>query len=301
MGHLLSRFSRCGLLLFVFPALSVSAAPTDNPQATYRTGVSEVRLIFSASDQNEHTVANLNASDFAVVDRDVIVRKFQSFTRPEFTRLEMSILIDASASMKPHYREEVAQVVELISETSGVADESLSIITFQGLKPSVVCTHHCADIDMTDVLPATPPQGTTPLYDTLIYAADVLSEKHDPQARRIAILFSDGNDTVSKNSASDAIETVLANDVQVYAIRTSSRPNDFLEALVSATGGRTFRLSDGATSVARAVLADFRASYQVTYRLPDRSSGFHTLRILPTHDMNLHFRCRRGYYYPTGR
>ncbi len=302
MGQLLTRFSRCSALaLLACSPLFLRAAPTDIPQPTYRTGVSEVRLIFSASDQNDHAVATLNADDFAVVDRDVIVRKFQSFTRPEFTRLEISILIDASASLKRHYREEIAQVVELISETSGVPDESLSIVTFHGLQPTVICTRRCNAVEIADLLPASAPDGATPLYDTLIFAADLLAQKTQPEARKVVILFSDGEDTVSKNSAADAVEAILANDIQVYAISAGNRANDFLETLASATGGRTFRLSHGAENVAHAVLSDFRLSYQITYKLPDHSSGFHEVHILPTRDMKLHFRCRRGYYYPASR
>jgi hypothetical protein len=49
-----------------------------------------------------------------------------------------------------------------------------------------------------------------------------------------------------------------------------------------------------------AVLEDARASFTVTYKLPNRAPGFHLVRILPTHDLHLQFRCRRGYYYPGG-
>jgi hypothetical protein len=36
----------------------------------------------------------------------------------------------------------------------------------------------------------------------------------------------------------------------------------------------------------------------VTYHLPNHSSGFHQVRILPTHNLNLQFRSRSGYYFP---
>ena len=61
-------------------------APTvagDPPEYTYRTNAIEVRLNFSAMDQNNHGVATLQASDFAVVDKQIIVRNFQSFTRSD--------------------------------------------------------------------------------------------------------------------------------------------------------------------------------------------------------------------------
>jgi hypothetical protein len=36
----------------------------------------------------------------------------------------------------------------------------------------------------------------------------------------------------------------------------------------------------------------------VSYRLPSRAAGFHTVRILPTHNLDLKFRSRSGYYDP---
>jgi len=52
----------------------------------------------------------------------------------------------------------------------------------------------------------------------------------------------------------------------------------------------------GEADILHAVLADLRASYVVTYQLPSRSAGFHALRILPKHNLNLRFHCRRGYF-----
>ena len=155
---------------------------------------------------------------------------------------------------------------------------------------------------MTDFIPESPSGSLTPLYDSLIFAARALSEEKDPQTRRVLILFSDGEDTISQNSATDAVHTLIASDIQFYTVdlnRSGSGGESFLQTLASATAGKTFRLADGADNVANAVLDDFHASYRLTYKVPFRSTGFHTIRILPTRNMNLHFRCRRGYFYPS--
>lgn len=302
MGRLPAhRFTPLALLLPVLWRLCALAAPTEIPEATYRTKVSEVRVTFSATDRYDHPIANLKPDDFAVVDREVIVRNFRSFTRAEFTQLNISVLIDASASVTPHYREEILQVIDLLSRTAGVPEEDLSIASFRGLEAMAICKGNCRASHAIEQLPNSRSTGLTPLYDTLISAADSVPQNTDPQARRVMILFSDGEDTISKNAASDAIESLLANDIQVYTISPGRGDNAFLQDLASATGGRVFRLSEGASKVAEAVLSDFHASYQITYKLPYHSTGFHPIRILPTHDLNLHFRCRRGYYYPAGR
>jgi hypothetical protein len=71
--------------------------------------------------------------------------------------------------------------------------------------------------------------------------------------------------------------------------------------MAEATGGRSFSVQDDAADVLEAALADLSASYVVTYPLPSRMAGFHSLRILPKHNLNLRFHCRRGYFYDEGR
>jgi len=44
------------------------------------------------------------------------------------------------------------------------------------------------------------------------------------------------------------------------------------------------------------VIDDLHSARVVTYRLPKFGSDFHSIRILPTHNLKLQFRCRRGYY-----
>lgn len=128
----------------------------------------------------------------------------------------------------------------------------------------------------------------------------MLREAGDSRTRRVVILFSDGQDTISRVSADDAIETLVASDVQVYTVNLMPAANSsgavFLEKLALLTGGHSFRLRDGANAVFGSVLQDFRSSYEVTYKLPYPSLGFHAVRILPTHNLNLNFRCRAGYF-----
>ena len=131
------------------------------------------------------------------------------------------------------------------------------------------------------------------------------------------MLFSDGNDTISLHSAGDAIEAALAAGALIYSVdlevsrqsiaEPRQRQRTFLQQLSEATGGRYFlyspRLSqaDGAATVLNAVLDDLRASYVVTYDLPSHQAGFHSLRLLPTHKLNLTFHSRNGYKYePSG-
>jgi len=292
------------LSLFLFCAGFAPAIAGDPAAFTYRTNAAEVRLSFSATDQNNHGVATLQPNDFAVVDKDIIVRNFQSFTRSDWTKLEIAILLDASESVTPRFRQETADVLNLVSQTAGIPDENLFMFSFHGLQPALLCAGNCRASRVAEQLPAGRAGGLTPLFDTIVFASDFLSQRGgDAHAERVLIIFSDGADTISRNSLRDAIDAALRNEVQLDCIDLNQRSYSsegaaVLRSLASATGGRYFPPPDGAVRALNVILEDFRTSYTVSYRLPSRASGFHTVRILPTHNLNLQFRSRSGYYYP---
>ena len=276
----------------------------DSGDYTYRSSASEVRLSFSATDQNDHGVATLQSSDFAVVDKDVIVRNFQSFTRSDWSKLEIAILVDASGSVTPRFRQELTEVLNLVSQTSGIPDENLAMFSFQGLKPALLCAGNCRSLATAErLLPERSTGGLTPLFDAVLLASDFLGKRGDSHSQRILIVFSDGTDTISENSLRDVIDASLRHDVQLDCIDLNP-PSRFssgtatLQALARSTGGHYFPARDGGTHALQVILEGFQASYTVSYRLPTRVPGFHTIRILPTHNLNLQFRSRSGYYYP---
>jgi VWFA-related protein len=277
------------------------ASPGDRPEYTYRTGVSEVRLTFSATDQNDHGVATLQATDFAIVDKGVIVRDYQSFSRTDYTKLQIVILLDSSESVSRKFRREITDATELLSQTSGVPEENISLLSFKNAKPLVICAGNCRATHAEDHLPSTQASGVTPLYDSVTFASEFLADRGDAQTEKALILFSDGQDTVSLRSLNDALDAASRNDVHIYSIdvgRGALPGSSILQALTHATGGRYFSASTGARQALDLLLEGFRASYTVTYRLPTHIRGFHEIRILPTHNLNLQFRSRSGYYFP---
>ncbi len=118
------------------------------------------------------------------------------------------------------------------------------------------------------------------------------------------ILFSDGNDTISKSTAREAMKAVTACGALLYTVDLNHpgedpRASAALAQMAEDTGGRALLVEDQAAGALQAVLADLRASFVVTYQLPSRKAGFHSLRILPQHNLNLRFHCRSGYSYET--
>jgi VWFA-related protein len=272
-------------------------------ELTFRSDANEVRITFSTTDQDNRVIGTVQPNDFAIVDQDLVVRDFRSFTRSEYTRLEVAVLLDASGSITPQFRHELTNVVQLIAQSDGVPDESFSVLSFRDLKPAVICEANCRNLlSASAQFPAVTSGGATPLYDSIVFASQMLARRTDLHTRKILVLFSDGADTISLRSLNDALDSAVSNDVAIYSVDVKSRKHSSPGSLVlcnlsANTGGRYFSIEAGASKVLDAILEDFHATYTVAYKLPSHAAGFHLVRILPTHNPDLQFHCRRGYYY----
>ena len=302
--------------LLALLALTYASAADDKNDAsglpTYRSTVSEVRVTFFATDENNHPVATLTKSDFAVVDNERVVRNFRSFMHTDETSLDVVALVDLSESVAPRCRVAMSDVLQLVAREQSIPDDNISVLsfggTFGGIHPAILCSSGCRASDSMSRLLAVKSGGTTPLFDALIFAADFISHHRRAGVRPVMILFSDGDDTISLHSPREALQAVLNDGALIYSVdmgKGQTSGSMFLRRVSEATGGRYFSLrssqQDGAATVLNAVLEDLRASYVVTYDLPSYQAGFHSLRLLPTHKLNLAFHSRNGYdYEPSG-
>ena len=308
------------------------------PELTFRSAVSEVRVTFFATDESNHALQTLTTSDFAIVDNERVVRNFRSLTRSDEASLDVVVLVDLSESVASNFRVAMSSVLQLVAREQSIAYNNIAVLSFGGtpgqssqlasdtIRPALLCSSGCRGSDSVARLQAAKSGGLTPLFDALVFAADFIS-KHGPASRcgevrsevrsevqsdirsdvrPVFILFSDGNDTISLHSASEALQAVLEAGALIYSadVGTPDRPTSgsvFLQKISAATGGRyfspRFTLNDGAVPLWKAVLEDLHASYVVTYDLPSHQSGFHALRLLPTQNLNLSFHSRTGYNY----
>jgi Ca-activated chloride channel family protein len=269
---------------------------------TFHSNASEVRVTFFATDGHNQSVENLTKADFAVVDNDMVVRNFRSLARSEETSLDIVALVDVSESVTPRFRAAMSDVLQLASREQSMPDDKLAVLSFGGLHPAILCARSCRASGVANRLLTVKSSGLTPLYDGLAFGVDYIVQHRRPGVRAVLILFSDGRDTVSLHSAGDAIEAAIGSGVLVYTVDIGSTQNDSqgsatLQRISEATGGRYFPVRDGTATVLKTVLEDLRSSYVVTYELPNRRPGFHTLQLMPTHNLNLRFHNRNGYSY----
>ena len=292
------------VLLAVFPCLLCARADNDSLPTTYRTQSSEVRVTFFATDGSNRLVDSIGRDDFAVVDGEMVVRDFRSLTRSQETKLDIVLLVDASESVAPRFHAITEQVLKLISQRH--LGDDLSVITFSGLRPALLCAADCGASTEHKIRALNPAGAATPLFDSLVFSAQYIGSRHTPGVRQVVILLSDGNDTISAASGRHALDAVMETGALLYTVNPDKSARDLrgslaLQQMAEATGGRSFSSQNDVTDVLEAALADLRSSYVVTYALPSHGAGFHSLRILPKHNLNLRFHCRRGYFYDEGR
>lgn len=279
---------------------SEEPGPGNSVNFAYRSTVSEVRLVFFAA-ENNHAVENLRKDDFAVVDDERVIRDFRSFTRSAATKLDLIVLIDSSDSVLPYFRQETEDVLQLISQSSMSPEDNLSVLSFSGVEVRSVCSGDCRRSFTFDQVASRPSGGSTPLFDAVEVAENFLTQRRQPDVWPAIILFSDGDDTVSKSSFHETSEKVVASGAPVYAIDVgrAGQPSSgtaILQRIAEDSGGRFFRNGEGAVEIFNAVMHDLHSARIVTYLAPVSGSDFHSIHILATRNLNLQFRCRQGYY-----
>jgi VWFA-related protein len=285
-------------------AQSAASCYHESSSLIYHHSVSEVRLVFFPTDERNRPVSDLQKNDFAVVDDDNVIRDFRSFARADLINLDVVVLMDSSQSVLPRLPHEVADVQHLISQWPWRAGDKVSVLSFSGMQTRLICSEDCRSSFSAERIDSSSQGGATPLFDALKKAAGILHARAQPDVWRVIILFSDGDDTISVTSLKEALGAVQSSEAQVYAVDNSvagsSNGSAILQKIARESGGRYLRLSDGAVHVFNSVIDDLHSARVVTYALPLAAADFHSIRILPTHNAKLQFRCRSGYYKRAG-
>lgn len=236
---------------------------------TYHSTVSEVRLTFVATNGRNQSVENLQRSDFAVVDNDVVIRNFRSFNRSSETALNTVVLVDASESVMRQFRKEIVEVLNLTTGAQWMPQDKLSIVAIAGAKEQVICANDCRSASASQKVAAMANGGLTPLFDAVTDTARSFVDQKDASSRPIIIIFSDGDDTNSDANFRDAMAAILRSGAQVYAVdlnnpKSTSQGTAVLQQMAGASGGRYFTMRDGPAKILGNIMGDLHSAEVVT-------------------------------------
>jgi len=282
-------------------------APAKQPGLlTLRANVREVQIFFSASDARNQFVSGLRPDDITILD-DGIPATITGFQQERDLPIEVGLLMDLSRSLERQRRVERAAAAAFLQSLLSGPNDRAFVVGFS-TKVRVLQTatgnHALLATSIEHSLDAVPPSGLTSLFDAVRISAQQGFPEHDgPQLhRRALIILSDGDDTDSVHSLSDAIAAAQSAGIAVYGIAIHNAGDGeggigALRQMAQTTGGRVFAVSKKtpATQAFASIENELRTQYGVTFRPSRTSLGFHTLQVIPTEDRKLSFRSRTGY------
>ena len=228
------------LALAVVAAVSVVAQ-----QATFRAGAQVVFLPTMVTEADGRLVPDLQKDDFTVLDngKPQELAVFESSTQP-FTAV---VALDFSGSMTNSLdllKDAAEQfLLRLLPQDKAQVGSFADRVTFSGKftsdRDDLIGALH--DLDFGNA---------TRLWDAVDESINLLDGAEN---RKVVVVFTDGDDTASRNGFGRVMDKARQNDVMVYAIGLESvffngarmersRPDRSLKKIADETGGGYFEL-----------------------------------------------------------
>jgi VWFA-related protein len=308
-ASLLAQVNYAPMAAVVPTVSSNTGTQPDDSILTIQKRVSEVNVLFIATDHHGKFVRNLNQSDFTFLDDNKPPQSILDFRRETDLPLDLGLLVDTSGSVRSRFDFEQASAVSFLQQTLRPNFDKAFILGFS--------THSQLTQDFTDDVQLLETGvhrlragGGTALYDAVYRACReklaLAKDQSGHPVRRAIIIISDGEDNQSEVSRAQAIEMAQRSDVIIYAISTDDsglilRGDKVLQQLADATGGRAFfpyNTKDITHSFA-AIEDELRSQYIVSYRPADfDADGRYRSIAISAVKKDLQVRARRGYYAP---
>jgi Ca-activated chloride channel homolog len=304
---LLPILTLCGLQ-------AASAGPQDEPPpaATPRPPVFSVDLevvniTVTVRDSTGALVKDLQRDDFTVLEdgRPQTIELFGRAHDPgedETMALDLGILFDTSESMLDVLRLTRQAAVRFL-DTIPRARDLTTIFFDEDIRISRYDSEN--QQGLVARIQAQEGGGNTALYDAItVY----LSRVQDARGRKVLVLFSDGEDSMSEVSPSELLYLVRSSSVTIYPIAFQSlslsssrslRSLAFLNQLAEVSGGRVFnpRVYQKLGEIYDQILDELEAQYVLGFVPQDREADgrFRKLEVKVARP-GLSVRCRKGYY-----
>jgi VWFA-related protein len=331
--------------------------PTTQPPSPQQSdkvftgGVKVVNIFATVRDKKGQIEKDLKQDDFTI-DEDGRPQTIGYFAKESNLPLTLGLLVDTSGSMRRMIETErsasfkfLDQVLREDKDVAFLIHFDYEIELLQDLTPS----RKLLQTALSQLAPTADPQlqqrgqqnpypgsgggrggrqhGGTTLYDAILLASNELLKKQT--GRKAIILLTDGDDSGSKSTMTEAISAAQRADTQCYAVRfsdESSNQNRFggfsgpgmgrrngggrqpqqshedgkkvLERIAKETGGGYFEggKKESLDDIYRQIQEGLRNQYSLGYT-PDKDTGpgYRAVRVLAK-NKNLMVQARDGYY-----
>ena len=208
--------------------------PSTDPHApVFRSDTNLVPLNVTVTDQSNHFVKGLTATDFSVYE-DGVQQQLQFF-EPSEVPLDLILLLDTSSSMSDKM-DVVHEAAVGFVKTLRAADRGAVVAFADGVDVVQPLTSDRSVLELA--VRRTVARGATSLHNALYVALKQFgrSASHQADIRRQAIaVLSDGEDTSSLVSFDDVLALARKSGVSIYPIALQSK---YASARLAASGQR---------------------------------------------------------------
>ena len=285
---------------------STGSDPSDSV-LTIKKQVSEVNVLFIATDHRGKFVRNLNQGDFTILDDHKPPQAIVNFRRETDLPLELGLLVDTSGSVHGRFDFEQEAAVSFLQHTLRANFDKAFVIGFSS--HSQVTQEFTDNVQLLETgVRSLRNGGGTAMYDAIYRACreKLSKDRGDHPVRRAIIVISDGEDNQSEVTKAMALEMAQRAEVIIYAISTDDsglilRGDKAMQQIADATGGRAFfpfKMKDIKNSFA-AIEDELRSQYVVSYKPADfDADGRYRSIEITALKKDLQVRARKGYYAP---
>lgn len=276
-----------------------------------------VPIPVSVLNSNGQAVTNLRLEDFELLI-DGKKAEISDIARSE-TGVRLALLFDNSSSVTIAREFEKKAAIQFFRRVIRPEKDLValySVSTISRLEQNLTK-------DVSSLIQAienfTAPEGATALLDGIIKAAEYLGEV---QGRRVVVIVSDGDDTVSDSSLEQTVKALQLANCQVYVVNTKDFENykrtglrggnaniralaaeRRMQEITQQTGGAVYSPIDE-KELDRAfnqISAELSQQYILSYYPDDerdRRGEFRNISLSVKTSQNLSVRTRKGYYVP---
>jgi len=311
------------------------APPKDEDFEVIRVSSNLVMIPVSVTDSNGQPIRGLQVGDFNVQEEGR-PQEIAQIGDPDEVPLSIALLIDVSGSTNTRFNFEKEAAASFLKQILKPSDRaSLFIIDRTPVLGQTEATAEAAAKGLLSLQPATD-KGPTAFFDTVVQAAQYLSEKTSARHRRVILVISDGVDNFSErikkaigatgeeqNSISSEIRQRVTSravgevqrevqhaDAVFYSINPSGntmylniitrRGQEGMQQIAEATGGTAF-VPESDLDLDRVfsrIASELRAQYLLQYYSNSQSAGaqFRRVAVKLPARPELRVRARQGYY-----
>ena len=324
------------VFLYLIFGVAVRAQNVDQ-EDVIRTESDITNLPFTVTDKQHQFITTLRAEDVRVLE-DGVPQTLFTFQRETDRPLAIAFLLDVSRSQEATLPDEKAAARSFIENVIRSSRDLVAILPFTGsayleqdLTRDVLTVYRVLErvevaepsylgsgrplsgIPTGPRLPATPPEGSTAIWDAIALTSNDVLAKAPGLRRRAIILLSDGVDTTSRLTLKEAANRALGAETVVYSIGIGDSKWEGvdrapLREIAERTGGRAFfpdkkfDLNSAFAEIERELRTQYLIAYSSTNKKHDGAYRKITIEITnpDLQKQKLQLRHRPGYFAKAG-